>query len=50
MLLTPYERANKRIYKESFTTYSATVTHASVMLGVKSVEERTIDKICGPNH
>lgn len=48
--LTPKERPEEPINEEPLTTKATTGSHTCVLLGVKSIEEGTINQIGGPNH
>ena len=46
----PRERADEDVSEEAFARNSPTITHTSIALRVKCVEERTRNEVCWPDH
>ena len=45
----PARRGEESVEEESLAAYTSAITHASIVLGVQSVEQRTCYKVCRPN-
>ena len=45
----PARRGEESVEEEPLAADTSAITHASVVLGVQSVEQRTCHKVCRPN-